>query len=249
METALQSEPRVPVTAIIHRRVRSGRERDFEDWQRGITAQAARFAGCLGITILRPAEGQPLQYTIILQFDHPSSLHRWMESGVRRDRLSRCDPLVETPDAVHERTGLEHWFTLPGRTAPRPAPRYKMWLLSWLSAFALSAALHYPLGVWLRRLPFPLGNLALTFLPTALLTYAVMPRVTRVFWRWPYPQDPALFLESPGATGIIYLEIQRAPRGSRGLLRRRVPMREPASGPNAAPDIPEPVQHRVPLRP
>jgi hypothetical protein len=177
----------VPVTALISRRVRPGREREFEDWQRGIDAEAARFAGYLGITVLKPSDAERPEYVAILQFDHPDRLRAWMDSDARRDWLKRAEPLVEAPDAVRELTGLEHWFTLPGRPLSRAAPRHKMWLLSWLAGFGLIWLLTSLLGGPLARYPRALNLLVLSFLMTGLMTYLVMPAVTRLLWRWLYP--------------------------------------------------------------
>jgi antibiotic biosynthesis monooxygenase (ABM) superfamily enzyme len=44
-----------PVTVSVARRVRPGREAQYEAWVRGITAAAARFPGHLGINVLRPS--------------------------------------------------------------------------------------------------------------------------------------------------------------------------------------------------
>src|SRR5262245_37058440 len=181
---------KVPVTAVLARTVRPGCIDAFEEWQRGITEEAARFEGYGGITIIRPSDPARPEYVIILQFDHPVHLHRWMESDARRSWLKRCDPLVESPGTVQEMTGLEHWFTLPNRPAPRPAPRHKMWILSWITAFGLASAITVAIGEWLGRLPKPLSLLVLTFLMTGTMTYVLMPRVTRACWRWLYPPDP-----------------------------------------------------------
>ena len=45
-----------PVTAVASRRVKAGREREFEEWVTGIPAAANGFRGYLGSEVLRPGD-------------------------------------------------------------------------------------------------------------------------------------------------------------------------------------------------
>src|SRR5262245_45194014 len=108
MEPTTGNTAKVPVTAIIERTVRAGCIDAFETWQRGIGEEASRFEGYGGITVIRPADLARPEYVIILQFEHPVHLHRWMESDTRRSWLKKCEPLVESQGAIQEMTGLEH---------------------------------------------------------------------------------------------------------------------------------------------
>ena len=42
-----------PVTVVVNRRVKPGTEKWFEEWLRGITAEAVRFPGHLGVNVIR----------------------------------------------------------------------------------------------------------------------------------------------------------------------------------------------------
>ena len=44
-----------PVTAVASRRVKPGREQEFEEWVSGILAAANKFPGYLGSEVLRPS--------------------------------------------------------------------------------------------------------------------------------------------------------------------------------------------------
>jgi antibiotic biosynthesis monooxygenase (ABM) superfamily enzyme len=54
VENAPDQDP--PVTAVASRRVKPGREQEFEEWVSGILGAAARFPGYLGSNIIRPSE-------------------------------------------------------------------------------------------------------------------------------------------------------------------------------------------------
>jgi antibiotic biosynthesis monooxygenase (ABM) superfamily enzyme len=84
-------------------------------------------------------------------------------------------------------TGLESWFTLPGRPGAPPPPPYKMALLTWITIFPLITGLVVVLGPLLEDLPLVLRLGITTAVAVPLMTWVVMPRVTRLLRRWLYP--------------------------------------------------------------
>src|SRR5215212_7350963 len=73
-----------PVTAVASRRVKQGREREFEEWVSGILLAANQFPGYLGSEVLRPSDPEDNEYKIIFRFDHASNLHAWENSEERQ---------------------------------------------------------------------------------------------------------------------------------------------------------------------
>ena len=74
-----------PVTAVASRRVKAGREREFEEWVSGIFAAANTFPGYLGSEVLRPSDDpQDDEYKVVFRFDHASNLHAWEDYEERR---------------------------------------------------------------------------------------------------------------------------------------------------------------------
>src|SRR6266536_6316209 len=83
-------------------------------------------------------------------------------------------------------TELESWFTLPTQPAAPPPP-YKMAILTWATIFPLITLVVVVSAPLRRSLPL-VPKLAVTTLVTvALMTWVVMPRVTRLLHRWLYP--------------------------------------------------------------
>jgi antibiotic biosynthesis monooxygenase (ABM) superfamily enzyme len=176
-----------PVTAVASRRVKQGREQEFEEWVSGILDAANRFPGYLGSEVLRPSDPEDNEYKIIFRFDHASNLHAWENSEERQRWLSRSRPLLYQEEKVHVLTGLETWFTRaskPGEPAP---PRYKMAIITWLAVFPLVAVIFSLFGQWLNMLPTLLRTLVFTAVMVTLMTYVIMPRMTRLFSFWLYP--------------------------------------------------------------
>jgi hypothetical protein len=172
-----------PVTVTVARRVAPGRDREFEKWLDGILGAAASFPGFLGGGALRPGRLGD-DWHVVYRFASPAQLERWESSPQREQWLARGEALIDDT-AVQRVSGLETWFSLPGRTAPAP-PRWKMALVtlvaiiplvSLMNVFVLPQFAHWP--VVARTVLFS-GTL------TGLMTWVVMPRLTRVFQRFLY---------------------------------------------------------------
>ena len=175
-----------PVTGVASRRVEPGREEEFEEWVSGILAAVKEFPGYLGSDVFRPADHEDDEYRMIYRFDHASNLKRWEESEERRRWLRKAKPLVREEN-VQVLTGLETWFTLPSKPGETPPPRYKMAVVTWLAVFPTITAIFLLFGAVFNALPFLLRTLLLTLIMVSLMTYVVMPRMTRLFSPWLYP--------------------------------------------------------------
>ena len=69
-------------------------------------------------------------------------------------------------------------------TDSKAPPRYKMALLTWAAAFPLLTAVNVLLRPVLVILPLPGRTLLMTGLLVGLLTYIIMPRLTRLCAAW-----------------------------------------------------------------
>ena len=184
-----QLDPRRPngATSVIRRVVKPGSEKAFEEWIHGISQEAAKFPGHHSVTIFRHAPGER-EYTFVLHFDREENLKRWLDSDVRREWLDRSLPFTEVPEERSEVSGVEHWFTLPGKAEARRPPKLKMVALTILAVYPTILSLNYVLSPILRRVPPLVAPLIVTCCLTVLLTYVLMPNLTKAFHRWLYPE-------------------------------------------------------------
>src|SRR5215204_6226351 len=90
-----------PATAVASRRVKRGREQEFEEWVSGILAAVKGFPGYLGAEVLRPSDPDENEYEIIVRFDHASNLHAWETSEERQRWLRRSRPLLHEKENFH----------------------------------------------------------------------------------------------------------------------------------------------------
>src|SRR5215207_4440884 len=180
-----------PVTVLYSRRIKPGREADFQAWAHGIVAASRQFPGHLGASVL-DAPGSR-EYHILFTFADRRSLRAWLDSEERRRWLARVGELIEADQGLQQLTGLETWFTLPGCNVAtmKPPPRWKMWLVSLVALYPLVLAFHVLVVPRIAGLPLPLRALAFPLVLLTLMTFVVMPVVTRLLRRWLGPrQDP-----------------------------------------------------------
>ena len=95
--------------------------------------------------------------------------------------------LAEDEPAYRTLTGLEAWFTPPVVPPSLHPPRGRMTVVTWLGIFP-TVSLYLWLLAPLLADPFFLARTAiLTALIVPTMTYAVMPRLTRLLKNWLNP--------------------------------------------------------------
>lgn len=172
-----------PVTVSLARRPRPGREADYETWISGVVAEASAFPGHQGASVLRPRRPGG-EYVIIYRFDSYAHCKGWEDSPQRAAWLEKLAGLVEGEDAVKRVTGLESWFDLPEVPAAKTPAPHKMALVLIAVVFVLVWALNVVLGPVMTDWPLPLRVLVVATIQVLLMTYVVMPRVTRLLKGW-----------------------------------------------------------------
>jgi antibiotic biosynthesis monooxygenase (ABM) superfamily enzyme len=91
-----------------------------------------------------------------------------------------------TPN-VQRATGLETWFVLPGERAIVPPPRWKMLLVSLMGSYPLVVLFSAFVLPWLEGWPLLARAAVLPIVLLGLMTYVVMPQLTRLLGGWLYP--------------------------------------------------------------
>ena len=175
-----------PVTTTVTRRVKPGHEAAYEEFLEGIIAAASGFPGHLGIEVFRP-DRPGGEYRTVYRFESAEHLRRWLESEERSAWLGRAEPHVAGPMRTQYLTGLESWFTLPAQPGAPPPRPYKMALLTWITITPLITGVVLALDPLLDDLEL-VPRLAITTAVTVpLMTWVVMPRVTRLLRGWLFP--------------------------------------------------------------
>ena len=177
-----------PVTVLFSRRIKPGRQADFEAWAHGVTTAAHFFPGHLSASVLNASGSR--EYHVLYTFADRTSLEAWLDSDERYQWLARVNEMTEAERGLQKVTGLETWFKLPGSNVPtmKPPPRWKMWLVSIVAVYPLVLLFQVLLAPTIRGLPLPLQALAYPLVLLTLMTFVVMPVVTRLLHRWLSPR-------------------------------------------------------------
>jgi antibiotic biosynthesis monooxygenase (ABM) superfamily enzyme len=175
-----------PFTTVVRRTIREGKEEAFENWLKGIMSDALAFDGHLGTGIIRPSKKSRPEYIIVFRFDTWEHLMAWETSDVRRGWVQRVQPLITGETKVQRHTGLEYWFTVPDHPEKVPPARIKMVFVTWLALFPLVILVPPMLTEVVGFLPSWGQIMIIAAVMVLLMTYVVMPQMTRLFSRWLY---------------------------------------------------------------
>jgi antibiotic biosynthesis monooxygenase (ABM) superfamily enzyme len=174
-------------TVVITHRVRAGAQAGYDDWLNEIGPVCRAAPGHLDWQIVRPVAGLTTSYTVIIRFDTPDDLRRWMESPERRRLIEKVRPFLADDDDYTIHSGLDFLFTPKGAKTKVPV-RWKQFLLTWSAIYPLSLAVPFAVVPLMRFAGLPerrwLNGLLVTGTIVLLMVYLVMPRYTKLVRRW-----------------------------------------------------------------
>lgn len=176
-----------PLTVVVRRRVKSGRERAFEDAMQEFIGFALAAPGHAGIHVLRPAAGSR-DYTVVDRFADVTSREAFKASAAYREWMRSLGELTEGDPRIVEQEGLAGWFE-PPPDAPHAArpPTYKMAAVTFVGVFPLTSVLPPVVNMHFPGWHPLLANVLVTGLVVGALAWVVMPLLTRIAARWLYP--------------------------------------------------------------
>ncbi|MEV6595533.1 antibiotic biosynthesis monooxygenase [Actinoplanes sp. NPDC051346] len=183
------------VTVAITRKADPSRNAEMLAWVRAGVTLAEHFPGFLGVGWVRPVLGST-DWHMLYRFADAEALHAWEESPQRRWWLSSAQGMVEHT-RVEKRTGIEGWFDPPRELSvddltepPAAPPRWKQAVTIWLGFFPLSLLSAVTLQPALAGQHLVVRTLAMTLTLTPLMTYLVLPQVTRSLQWWLQGRPP-----------------------------------------------------------
>lgn len=169
------------IHVAITRRVRPGCETGFQEALRDFLQASLSENGILGVHMVVPPPGSDARdYGILRTFADSADRDAFYRSPLYEAWLGRVAPLTEGDPTIRELTGLEAWF----RTERPLPPRWKMAVATMIGVYPTSLALSLTVGRAVRGWPILAAGLAMTVSMVVLLTWVVMPLVTRGLHGW-----------------------------------------------------------------
>lgn len=131
---------------------------------------------------MRPQPGVSSDYVSVLQFNSCPNLDAWLSSDIRKGWIERVQSLIQNQESVQVLTGIEGWFQLPKQVASKHTKRYKQAILIWVGVMIVALFIQPLIAPVLQYLPWLLQVSA--SVAVILLSYVIMPRLTRCFKSW-----------------------------------------------------------------
>lgn len=173
------------VTVVVSRTVFPGKEKDYEEWARRLVAAAAEAPGLLGTTLLVPEQGKPGLRHVVMFFTDEKTMHQWETSYIRQKLSHEADSFSRR--VRQEATGLETWFAIPDCPQLETPPHWKMAVVTFMAVYVLSTVILLLLKWLFKDMNFYLEGFLVAAALVGLLTWAVMPFLSRVVFRkWLY---------------------------------------------------------------
>ncbi len=175
-----------PLTVVVHRRIKPGCEAEFDAAMHAFVDFARRFPGYCGLTVLRPDAPNAI-HTVVARFRDVGARREFTASATYADWMRHVATLTLGDPRIDELVGLEGWFSLPSASPLAAPPAHKMALATYAGVVPVTIALEYFLAPWLQDLPYLLRNALFNAGVVTLLTWVVMPLITRGLRRWLFP--------------------------------------------------------------
>ena len=167
------------VHVAITRKVLPGKEAEFKEALRRFLSESFAHDGVHGASMITSLSGtDEREIGILRTFRNHQERDDFYRSAQFQEWEAYASTLTEEP-LYRELTGLEAWFR-----APAAPPRGKMALVTLCGVFPTSLLLYFVVGPLLQDLP-PIVRLFINAaLMVLLLTWVVMPFLTRVLKQW-----------------------------------------------------------------
>jgi uncharacterized protein len=169
------------VTAVMSQRVRPEAWSDFRLAHGEITQVMRDFDGFLSCELVEPVPGVQDEHVVLFAFDSRQNLDRWLNSTERQEVLRVLEHLVEGERTLNVVGGFAGWFTVANSREP---PRWKQAVVVLVALYPTTLLL----GLLQRQLapdaPWVPALFVSNVVGIAILTWLLMPFVTRLLSRW-----------------------------------------------------------------
>lgn len=182
----LNSNEQQPITVSVSRKVIPGKEEEYETWIKGIIKASSKYPGHLGVNVLRPSDVTNGEYVIIYKYDTYQNACHWEKSQERADWLDKIADITQGEETRKRITGLEFWFDLPSISTTMVPVKYKMAIVLFCVVYIMVLTLATVLNPFIGHMPFWIKLLFIIPTQVLLMTYIIMPVVTKLLKNWLY---------------------------------------------------------------
>jgi antibiotic biosynthesis monooxygenase (ABM) superfamily enzyme len=167
------------IHVAITRKIIPGKEQEFKDALHNFLGKSFTHKGVHGASVISSFPGaENNEIGILRTFNDEKERDAFYNSELFKEWEAYASKLTE-PAVYRELTGLEAWFR--STTAP---PRWKMAIATLCGVFPTSIFLYFTTSWFLKELSVPLRLFITATLMVGILTWMVMPFVTKILNPW-----------------------------------------------------------------
>ena len=197
---------------VIEHTVPNGEGLAFRWWHSRLTRAAKDFKGHIRTDLCSPVKGQqpdqPMKWYSIVHFESPELLNQWIKSRDRERLIKDGQATFASYQFISFSTGLEGWFSSRTGTehigfGPPAWKQNAAVILALYPTVVIQTLLFSALGL-MQSWTLPNAMIVNNIITSSVLTWGVMPLVTRLlgFWLQPNYQPTAWQKDILGA-GIV----------------------------------------------
>jgi uncharacterized protein len=172
-------------SSVIVHRLSPDRVDRFLELQRGITQAAEAFSGYQATDVYPPEERQQAEWVVVIHFDAPESLQRWLDSPVRAEWVERLRAEMGDFRLKTLPSGFGAWFAglVDGSEGGLP-PAWKMALTVLFALYPTVMLLAFLVGPYLSPLGLAVSMLLSNMMSCSILQWVAMPAVEKLLAPW-----------------------------------------------------------------
>ena len=174
-------------TVVVSHFVKPEAEKIFEEGLKKVIQKASVYNGHQGIEIIRTASEQ--EYVLLIRFDTEQNYEVWANSEPRNEWFKELKEYTYKESTIRYEEGIEFWFSIPEKKTPVPPKKWKMAILTWMVIYPSVLTLSTVTALILPTFPLFLRMLIVSMTLVSLMTYFIMPNITRLFAKWIFNKD------------------------------------------------------------
>lgn len=159
----------------------------MEAWMHAIRDACREAPGFVDSLWLGVEHGSnPEDFEVLITFDSAENFRSWEESDIKRELYSQLDHII-MDQKIRKISGLEPWLGLVP-SIMGPPPKWKMALLAFMGVYPTIAVTFFFLMPLIKDLPMFVRLLCTTPAISLIMTFLVMPALTKLCHGWLFPQ-------------------------------------------------------------
>lgn len=175
-----------PATLMVSNLVQPDKIPAFEQWLKNLHQLMRQQPEFISVDIIRHLQREKPEYISLIKFRTAEALESWNRSPELTQELEALKPLVIRKSLRKEAIGLEQWFDSANVIGNRVPPYWKRLVLSVSAVFPLLYLIQTLLPPQITELPKPVAMLIGVIILSSVLTWPVMPYLSKWLKPWLY---------------------------------------------------------------